>query len=52
MGKVTKFTLVKKDSQLRQLETGPISILMARNLRNSLDKSLANPLKKTNEGES
>ena len=34
MGKITKFTLVKEESQLRQLKTGPISILMGRNLRN------------------
>ena len=32
MGKITKFTLVKEESQLRHLEQ-PISILMGRNLR-------------------
>ena len=28
MGKITKFTLVKEESQLGQLKTGPISVLM------------------------
>jgi len=38
MGKITKFTLVKEESQLRQLKTGPISILMGRNLRKRQEK--------------
>ena len=38
MGKITKFTLVKEESQLLQLKTGPISILMGRNLRKPVEK--------------
>ena len=45
MGKITKFTLVKEESQLRQLETGPISILMGRNLR-KVDQEKVEPKKK------
>ena len=51
MGKVTKFTLVKKDSQLLELKTGPISILMGRNLRKPLDNPSANSSNRRNKGE-
>ena len=37
MGNITKFTLVKEESQLRQIEQ-PISILMGRNLRKRQEK--------------
>ena len=45
MGKITKFTLVKEEGQLRQLKTGPISILMGRNLR-KVDQEKVEPKKK------
>ena len=45
MGKITKFTLVKEESQLRELKTGPISILMGRNLR-KVDQEKVEPKKK------
>ena len=51
MGKVTKFTLVKKDSQLRELTTGPISILMGRNLRKPPDNPSANSSNRRNKEE-
>ena len=46
MGKITKFILVKEESQLRQLKAGPISILMGRNLRNHQEDSKLTASKK------
>ena len=37
MGEITKFTLVKEESQRRHIEQ-PISILMGRNLRKRQEK--------------
>ena len=39
MGKITKFTLVKEESQIRHIEQ-PISILMGRNIRNAPDRNI------------